>query len=227
MRPRTTKRPGPDPDVAPTEDFLPRQLTLPHLRAAAADCRGCRLYIKATQTVFGEGPEAARVVLVGEQPGDVEDREGRPFVGPAGRLLDKALAEAELHRADVYVTNAVKHFSFEERGKWRIHKKPRASEVSACRPWLEAELRVLRPEVLVLMGATAAQSLLGPDFRILRDRGRLLPSDLAPVVLATAHPSSILRAPDEAARAEAFAALVADLKLAGSAPKGRRPRALS
>jgi uracil-DNA glycosylase family protein len=205
-----------------TEDFLPEQLTLPHLVEAAAACRGCSLYLRATQTVFGEGPATARVVIVGEQPGDVEDRSGRPFVGPAGKLLDKALAEAGLDRSSVYLTNAVKHFSFEERGKQRLHKKPRQSEVHACRPWLEAELAVIRPDVLLLLGATASQAVFGPTFRISRERGRLLSSDLAPVVTATAHPSSILRAPDDEARAAAYRALVADLRVAAHA-LGQRP----
>jgi uracil-DNA glycosylase len=187
---------------------------LPALRRASAECRGCALYIKATQTVFGEGPEDARVVLVGEQPGDAEDRQGRPFVGPAGRLLEKALAEAGIRRESVYVTNAVKHFSFEERGKARIHKKPRPGEVRACRPWLEAELQALRPHVVMLLGATAAQAVFGPSFRITRDRGKPLESLLAPVVMATAHPSSVLRAPDPAAREAAYRALVADLAVA-------------
>jgi DNA polymerase len=172
--------------------------------------------LRATQTVFGEGPATARLVLVGEQPGDAEDRKGRPFVGPAGRVLDRALAEAGLDRESVYVTNAVKHFSFEERGKLRIHKKPRASEVSACRPWLEAELEAIRPGVLVLLGATAAQAVFGPSFRVSQKRGQLLASALAPVVIATVHPSSILRAPDDTAREQAFRALVADLSLAAA-----------
>ena len=198
----------------PTESFLPARLTLPALARAAAGCRGCGLYLNATQTVFGEGPAPARAVLLGEQPGDAEDKQGRPFVGPAGRLLDKALEEAGLPRESVYVTNAVKHFSFEPRGKARIHKKPRASEVRACRPWLEAELAVTRPAVLVLLGATAAQAVFGPAFRVSRERGKLLTSTLARVVIATAHPSSILRAPDTAAREEAYRALVADLRVA-------------
>lgn len=197
-----------------TEDSLPAQLTLPNLAKAAASCQGCTLYLRATQTVFGEGPATARVVIVGEQPGDSEDKQGRPFVGPAGRILDKALNEAGLDRERVYVTNAVKHFSFEERGKARLHKKPRASEVRACRPWLESELAVIRPDLLILLGATAAQAVFGPSFRVSRERGKPLPSDLAPVVVATAHPSSILRAPDEEARDSAYRALVADLVVA-------------
>jgi uracil-DNA glycosylase len=197
----------------PTEEFLPDRWSLPSLRQAAAGCRGCTLYIKATQTVFGEGPARARVVLVGEQPGDQEDKQGRPFVGPAGRVLEKALGEAGVSRDSVYVTNAVKHFYFEERGKARIHKKPRAGDVKACRPWLEAELSVVKPDVLVLLGATAAQAVFGSAFRVSRQRGQLLQSALARVTIATVHPSSILRAPDEAAREEAFRGLVADLKV--------------
>ncbi len=205
-----------------TEDFLPGKRDLASLRQAALTCRGCALYLRATQTVFGEGPGTARVVVVGEQPGDVEDIAGRPFVGPAGRLLDKALAEAGLDRERLYLTNAVKHFSFEERGKRRIHKKPRQSEVRACRPWLEAELAAIRPDVLVLLGATAAQAILGPSFRVSEERGRLVPSDLAPILVATLHPSSILRAPDDAARELGFRALVQDLAVAARALAARR-----
>lgn len=194
--------------------FLPLgALTLPRLTEAAADCRGCGLYLHATQTVFGEGGAGARVVFVGEQPGDSEDREGRPFVGPAGRVFDRALAAAGLDRQVAYVTNAVKHFKFEERGKQRLHKRPATGEIKACWPWLRAELEVVRPEVLVLLGATAAQAIFGRTFRIGAERGRPLVSNLAPLVLATAHPSSVLRAPDEAARKAAFEALVADLRL--------------
>lgn len=201
-----------------TEDFLPDKLSLERLRKAAARCRGCPLYLKATQTVFGEGPRAARVVLVGEQPGDREDALGRPFVGPAGSLLDKALKAAGLEREGVYLTNVVKHFYFEERGKVRIHKRPRGSHVKACQPWLEAELAVIQPVVLVLMGATAAQALFGSSFRVTQERGKRLASPLAPVVMATAHPSSILRAPDSATRKDAFDALVADLRSATRSP---------
>ena len=203
-----------------TGDFLPDRLSLESLRQAASVCRGCSLYLKATQTVFGEGPKTARVVLVGEQPGDREDELGRPFVGPAGGMLEKALAQAGLEREGVYLTNVVKHFYFEERGKVRIHKKPRGSHVKACRPWLEAELAVIQPEVLVLLGATAAQAVFGPSFRVTHERGKRLTSPLAPVVVATAHPSSILHAPDSAARKEAFDALVADLR-AATRPEGQ------
>ncbi|HET9929402.1 MAG TPA: UdgX family uracil-DNA binding protein, partial [Polyangiaceae bacterium] len=195
------------------EEFLPKRRTLNTLREASKACRGCDLYIPATQTVFGEGPSSARVVFVGEQPGNSEDLAGRPFVGPAGALFDRALAAAKIDREQVYVTNAVKHFSFEPRGKARLHKRPRPGEVRACAPWLRAELSLIEPEVLVLLGSTAAQSLFGPSFRITQERGKKLESELAPFVLATIHPSAVLRAPDEAAREQAFASLVDDLKV--------------
>jgi uracil-DNA glycosylase len=186
------------------------------LRRQAAGCQACDLWKGATQTVFGEGPKDARVVMVGEQPGDREDVEGRPFVGPAGRVLDDALDEAGIDRGDAYLTNAVKHFKWKAgRGKRRLHQRPDAAEVRACRPWLEAELAVVRPELLVLLGATAAQSLLGPSFRVTRERGRMLESDLAPLVTATVHPSSILRG-EPSERKDAMAALVADLRGARS-----------
>src|SRR4051794_34868594 len=169
--------------------FLPEQASLDALRTAARDCRGCELWRAATQTVFGEGPDDASMFFVGEAPGDREDREGHPFVGPAGRELDMALAEVGIDRGEVYVTNAVKHFKFEERGKRRIHQRPDAKEVKACRPWLRAELDVVRPEVLVILGATAAKTLLGRSFRLMAQRGQPLESDLAPVVIATIHPS--------------------------------------
>jgi uracil-DNA glycosylase len=200
--------------LAPTESFLPPRLSIGSLRRAAAGCRGCPLFLQATQTVFGEGAAGARIVLVGEQPGDQEDRAGHPFVGPAGKLLDRALAEAGLERKSVYVTNAVKHFNFEPRGKFRLHKRPPAMAIKACRPWLNAELEVLKPEVVVLLGATAAQAILGAQFRVSRDRGKPIPHDIAPRVIATLHPSAILRAPDAEAREEAFQLLVKDLKLA-------------
>jgi uracil-DNA glycosylase len=186
------------------------------VKAEAAGCRACPLWRTATQTVFGEGPATAELFFVGEEPGDVEDREGRPFVGPAGRVFDDALAEAGIARNKVYVTNAVKHFKWKGRGKRRIHKKPNAAELAACRPWLDAELEAVSPRVLVALGATAAQALLGRSFRVTQQRGAPVESDLAPQVLATVHPSSILRAPDEAARREAYAGLVADLKVAAS-----------
>ena len=195
------------------EPLVPERPSLSRLREAAAGCRACPLWKTGTQTVFGEGLTKAEIVFVGEQPGDREDREGRPFVGPAGRVLDDALAEVGIDRRLAYVTNAVKHFKWEGRGKRRIHQKPNAEELAACRPWLDAELSVLHPRVLVALGATAAQSLLGRSFRVTKQRGVPVESDLAPSVLATVHPSSILRAPDEAARREAYDAFVADLRV--------------
>ncbi len=193
--------------------LVPERPSLTKLRASAADCRACPLWKDATQTVFGEGPAKAAVVLVGEQPGDREDQEGKPFVGPAGRVLDEALADAGIDRKQVYVTNAVKHFKWTPRGKRRIHQKPDAREVAACRPWFDAELAVVKPDVLVALGATAAQALLGRGFRVTRERGVPVDSDLAPNVLATVHPSSILRARGEAERREAYESFVADLKV--------------
>jgi DNA polymerase len=193
--------------------FLPRERSLPALREAAAGCRGCHLYACATQTVFGAGDARARMMLVGEQPGDREDREGHPFVGPAGRMLDKALEEAGIDRKLAYVTNAVKHFRYEERGKRRIHQRPSAEHIRACRPWLDAELALVQPRVLVCLGAVAAQALLGSKIRVTKDRGKPLESELAPVVLVTIHPSAILRERDEPARDQAFRAFVADLEL--------------
>jgi uracil-DNA glycosylase len=191
--------------------FVPERLSLPALRAAAARCEGCHLFAGATQTVFGEGLRAAEVVLVGEQPGDREDLEGRPFVGPAGRELDQALAAAGIERPRAYVTNAVKHFKFEQRGKRRIHQKPNWTELAACRPWLDAELSVVKPDIIVCLGSTAAQALLGRSFRVTKMRGRAVPSPLAPRVVATVHPSSVLRAPDDEARARETAAFVRDI----------------
>jgi uracil-DNA glycosylase family protein len=199
-------------DRADATPFLPERRSLTSLRQAAAHCRGCHLYAPATQTVFGEGLKRARVMLVGEQPGDREDRAGRPFVGPAGRELDRALEAAGIDRADAYVTNAVKHFKFEERGKRRIHQKPTRWEVGACLPWLRAELDVVEPDALVLLGATAGQALLGPSFKLTPARGRALESELATLVTATAHPSSILRAPDEESRQQARRDLAEDLR---------------
>jgi uracil-DNA glycosylase len=193
--------------------LVPDRPSLPSLREAAAGCKACPLWEGATQTVFGEGARTAEIVFVGEQPGDVEDQEGRPFVGPAGRVFDDALADAGIDRKLAYVTNAVKHFKWQARGKRRIHQKPNAAELAACRPWLDAELAVVEPRVLVLLGATAAQALLGRGFRVTRERGVPVDSELAPNVLATVHPSSILRAPDETARREAYAAFVADLEV--------------
>ena len=204
--------------VAPPSDsaapLVPARPTLRNLRSAAAVCRACDLGDRGTQTVFGEGSREARLFLVGEQPGDREDIEGRPFVGRSGRLLDEALAEAGIDRGDAYVTNVVKHFKWEPRGKKRIHQKPNALEIAACRPWLEAELAVVKPRVLVCLGATAAQALLGKAFRVTRSRGELIPSALAPHVLATVHPSSILRAPDEESRRRERALFVRDLRAA-------------
>src|SRR5262245_47574514 len=210
-------------DVAKTtkaaEPFVPDTRDLGQLHDAAASCRGCDLFAKATQVVFGEGPKRARLMLVGEQPGDLEDVRGRPFVGPAGGVLDRALAAAGIERSDVYMTNAVKHFSFEERGKRRIHKKPRLSEMRACRPWLEAELQAIRPACVVCMGSTAAQSLLGPTIRIMQARGQALnDTPWAPAVIVTIHPSAVLRADDGE---ELFNMLVQDLKVAKKAAKKR------
>jgi DNA polymerase len=200
---------GIDASAAP---LIPRRPTLPRLREAARDCRACPLWKRGTQTVFGEGSRDSRVFLVGEQPGDREDIEGRPFVGPAGKLLDACLEEAGIDRALAYVTNAVKHFKWEPRGKRRIHKKPNAAEIAACRPWLDAELALVKPKVVVCLGATAAQALLGASFRVTKRRGVFVPSELAPYVTATVHPSSILRAPAAAARAVGTRAFVRDLK---------------
>jgi DNA polymerase len=193
-------------------DFLPKQLSLSALREAAAGCKGCHLWEVGTQTVFGEGARSAEVMFVGEQPGDYEDRAGKPFVGPAGRVLDDALGEAGIDRSTTYVTNAVKHFKWQARGKRRIHQKPNWAEMAACRPWLEAEIAVVRPRALVLLGATAAQSLLGRQFRVTQHRGELLESDLAEAVTATVHPSSILRGEPEEREAN-FAAFVDDLRV--------------
>jgi len=201
-------------DTGSAAEYLPRALNLGALREAAAGCRACPLWRTATQTVFGEGLERADLMLVGEQPGDREDREGRPFVGPAGRLLDEALEAAEIDRTRAYVTNVVKHFKWQARGKRRIHAKPAWAEIAACRPWLDAELAVVKPRVVVCLGATAAQALLGPSFRVTKSRGAFVPSGLAPYVTATVHPSSILRAPDEAARRAETRALVRDLQKA-------------
>ena len=197
--------------------FVPESTSVRVLNAAAHECRGCDLYKTATQVVFGAGPKKARVMFVGEQPGDQEDRQGQPFIGPAGALLDKALDDAGIPRDEVYVTNAVKHFKWEPRGKRRIHKKPRASEVKACRPWLEAELRAVKPAVIVCLGATAAQSVFGSQFKLMQQRGQVLPSTLAPQAVATIHPSAVLRAPDSEGRREAYDMLVADLKVVARA----------
>ncbi len=197
--------------------FVPKTTSIRALNAAAHDCRGCDLYKHATQVVFGAGPKRGRVMFVGEQPGDQEDRQGEPFVGPAGALLDKALADAGIPREAVYLTNAVKHFKWEPRGKRRIHKKPRLSEVKACRPWLEAELRAVKPELVVCLGATAAQSVLGSQFKLMAQRGQLLSSELAGKVMATIHPSAVIRARDAEGRQAAYEMLVGDLKVAAKA----------
>ncbi len=192
--------------------YLPEHWSLESLRKAAEGCQACDLYLTGTQTVFGEGPRAADVLFVGEQPGDLEDRAGRPFVGPAGRVLDEALEELGIDRDRVYVTNAVKHFKWVARGRRRIHQKPNAREIHACAPWLEAELAVVKPRVVVCLGATAAQALLGPHVRVTRDRGVLMrQTGIAPIVLLTVHPSSILRMPDDESRRAAREAFVADL----------------
>lgn len=193
--------------------FLPAQLSLPALQAAAAHCTACDLHERGSQTVFGEGSPKARVMLVGEQPGDKEDLSGKPFVGPAGRVLDEALEAAGIDRGSVYVTNAVKHFKWQPRGKRRIHEKPNQTEIAACRPWLDAELEVVKPEVVVCLGATAAQALLGRQFRVTRQRGQFLRLAQGGFITATVHPSSILRAPDDRARETEMAAFIADLRL--------------
>ncbi len=184
------------------------------MREAAKDCDACHLYKRATQTVFGEGPKSATMMLVGEQPGDYEDVAGKPFVGPAGKIMDQALEEAGIDRSQVYVTNAVKHFKWEPRGKRRIHQKPNSREIAACRPWLEAELRIVKPKLVVAMGATAAQTFFGPGFRVTRERGKVFSSKLAPRVLATVHPSSLLRQPDEESRQREYEHFVSDLRAA-------------
>jgi len=193
--------------------YLPDELTLPAMRGAVDGCRGCDLWEGTTQGVMGEGLKRAEVMFVGEQPGDREDVEGRPFVGPAGKELDRGLEEAGIDRRLAYVTNTVKHFSFEQRGKRRIHRKPNAEQIRACRPWLEAELTVVRPRVLVALGATAAAALFGTKVRVTRDRGKLVPSELAPVATLTIHPSAILRAPDEEIRRLERARFAEDLRL--------------
>jgi len=198
--------------LSPVTNRIPDQLTLPALREAAAGCRACDLYKTGTQTVFGEGAGHAQVMFVGEQPGDREDREGKPFVGPAGRVLDEALEEAGIDRRHVYITNAVKHFKWKPQGKRRLHQKPNAAEINACRPWLDAEIAVVKPHLLVLLGATAAQALLGRDFRVSVQRGQLMERPGLPPMMATVHPSSILRAPDDETRELEMRAFVQDLK---------------
>src|SRR5436309_6361004 len=202
-------RDKPDTSAA---DFFPKRKSLKAFRDAAAECKGCDLWERGTQTVFGEGARRAEVLFVGEQPGNEEDLTGKPFVGPAGRLLDDALIEAGIDRTHTYVTNVVKHFKWEPRGKRRIHKKPNAREISACRPWLEAEISLVKPKVIVCLGATAAQALLGPKFRVSKQRGEFIESTLASYIVATVHPSSILRAPDDETRRIEKRLFIDDLK---------------
>lgn len=197
-------------------ELIPQRLTMTALKDAAAGCRACPLWRLGTQTVFGLGRTNARIVLIGEQPGNEEDLTGKPFVGPAGKLLDRALNEAGIDRNQAYVTNAVKHFKWEPRGKRRIHKKPNASEINACRPWLEAELGLLKPNVVVCLGATAAQAFFGSQFKVTRERGNFFETALAPVVMATVHPSSILRAYDDESRREQMSMFIKDLKRAAT-----------
>lgn len=205
--------------VSTAAPFVPDRPNLNKLREAAVGCRGCELWKRGTQTVFGEGGNHARVMFVGEQPGDREDIEGKPFVGPAGKILDRGLEAAGIDRNDVYVTNAVKHFKWAPRGKRRIHKKPNQLEINACRPWLEAEVQVVKPEVIVCLGATAAQSVLGRSFKVTQRRGEMIPHDLAPYVAATVHPSSILRAQDDESRHDEMARFIEDLKKVAAAIK--------
>jgi len=200
-----------DPHSA--REFFPAKMSLSALRSAASHCRGCDLWKNATQTVFGEGKSSAKILFVGEQPGNEEDLAGKPFVGPAGRLLDRALADAEISRSECYVTNVVKHFKWEPRGKRRIHKKPGVREIAACRPWLDAEIETIQPDVLVILGATAAQSILGASFRVSEQRGKLVDSPFPFRVIATVHPSSILRATDDETRRREYEQFVADLKV--------------
>ena len=200
------------PSKSSADALIPPRPTLSRLKAAAADCKACDLWKKGTQTVFGEGSRRANVLFIGEQPGNEEDLTGKPFVGPAGKLFDNALEEAGIDRKQTYVTNVVKHFKWEPRGKRRIHKKPNAIEIAACRPWLEAEIALVKPEVIVALGATAAQALLGPQFRVTKQRGQFIESTLAPYVMATVHPSSILRAPDDETRRLEYRRFVDDLK---------------
>ena len=212
---KTSTKPDPAGRSEKLTLVAPTLKTTAALRDAARDCKACDLWKTGTQTVFGESPSKAQIMFVGEQPGDQEDRAGHPFVGPAGKLLDRALEQVGLQRSQVYLTNVVKHFKWvaATRGKKRIHKKPRYSEIHACRPWLDAELRLVKPQVLVCLGSTAAQSLLGRNFSVMRQRGQLIDSPLAPFVIATVHPSSILRAPDDDARHLQMRAFIKDLKI--------------
>jgi uracil-DNA glycosylase len=227
MKPRfrekiTVRRPPPKDDSETAAEFIPPNPTIEKLQEAAKECRACPLWKTGTQTVFGEGSRHAKVIFVGEQPGNEEDLAGKPFVGPAGKLLDKALDEAGINRDEIYVTNAVKHFKWEPKGKRRLHKKPNSGEIAACRPWLEAELDVLQPQVLVCLGATAAQALLGKQFRVTKHRGEFLESSLARHVIATVHPSSILRAPDDETRHSEMERFVEDLKKVAKVIRGLR-----
>ena len=206
--------------AVPAHELIPERPTLESVREAAGGCQACALWERGTQTVFGEGSESADIMLVGEQPGDKEDLAGRPFVGPAGKLLDHALEEAGIDRGKIYVTNTVKHFKWEPRGKRRIHKKPNAEEIAACRPWLDSEIELVGPRVIVCLGATAAQALLGSKFRLTHHRGEFVESSLAPLVTATVHPSSILRAPDEETRQMETAAFIDDLRRVARALAG-------
>jgi len=201
-----------DTDQTTAAPLVPKDAELDELREAAAECTGCPLFRNATQTVFGEGPERAEIMFVGEQPGDSEDLAGHPFVGPAGKLLDRCLKAAGVDRSRAYVTNAVKHFKWVPRGTRRIHSKPNSMEIAACFPWLEAEIAAIKPRIVVALGATAAQALFGRTFRVTRERGRLIPSRFAPYAMATVHPSSLLRAPDEETRHREMALFIEDLK---------------
>jgi uracil-DNA glycosylase family protein len=205
------------PDKRSVPDLIPDRPTLIRVRDAARDCEACDLYKRGTQTVFGEGAKKAQLMFVGEQPGDQEDLAGHPFVGPAGRILDKALAAVGIDRSTVYVTNVVKHFKWEPRGKRRIHKKPNAGEIAACRPWLDTEIQLVKPRAIVCLGATAAQALLGKQFRVTTHRGTFVPSSLAPLVMATVHPSSLLRAPDDETRRLETEKFLDDLRKVASA----------
>jgi DNA polymerase len=193
-------------------EFIPEHATPRALRESVQKCRGCDLYARATQAVFGEGPNSAEIVLIGEQPGDEEDRQGHPFVGPSGKLLDRALVDAGIDRSSLYVTNAVKHFKFEERGKRRLHKKPSGVEIRACQPWLEAEINLIQPRIIVCLGATAAQTIFGSTYRLTKERGQFVQNSWAPHVTSTVHPSAILRAPDEEQRHVEYERFVDDLK---------------
>lgn len=196
-----------------TSDFLPRKRSLESLRQAAKSCKGCDLYLNATQTVFGDGPGHASVMLVGEQPGDIEDQKGEPFVGPAGRILDRALEDARISRDEVYVTNAVKHFKWIWRGKRRLHQKPSVRQLVACRPWLEVEIEVVQPDILVCLGATAAQSVIGKSVAIMKERGKFIDSVLGKLTFVTIHPSAILRQRDNDEREQEYHRFASELKL--------------